>query len=258
MNNLTPLDVWIDEFKQQISLAESIWKSDIPGHERIAFLLLDNSIEFMSKCYLKVIRNLVGTKKRHKISSNDWEEISRYFGYLMDTMKQRSPIPSQTIESIKAYHTVRNDLYHTSIPMAVTKSQFRDELKNTVEVFESLFRTKYESELIDVPAVLHKRPSLEDAISVVTGNQYVRVDIPDDWFLSQCIRVIIHGYTSLLGLLPTYEQIEHTLAISNRPTPKHKIRQGIRNLKYRGHIREQTEGEYSLTSEGRSAAEEHR
>ncbi|MFO7837786.1 MAG: hypothetical protein R6V83_14175 [Candidatus Thorarchaeota archaeon] len=173
-------------------------------------------------------------------------------------MKKHSPIPPKTIESIKAYHQVRNDLYHTSIPMAVTKSQFRDELKNAIEVFEILFNAKCESSIIDVPAVLHKRPSLQDAISVVTGDQYVRVDIPDNWSLSQCIRVIIYGYTSSLGLLPTYQQIEQALAISNRPTPKDKIRQGNHNLKYRGHIKEPTEGKYSLTSEGKSAAEERR
>lgn len=258
MNNLTHLDVWIDEFEQQISLAESVWKSDILGHERIAFILLDNSIEFMSKCYLKVIRNLVGTRNNHKISPNKWENISRYFGYLMDTMKQHSPIPHQTIDSIKTYHKVRNDLYHTSYPMAVTENQFRDELKNVIEVLECLFNTAYESRIIDVAAVLHKRPSLDDVISVVKEDQYIRVDISDSWSLSQIIRVIIHGYTSSLGVLPTYGQIEHTLAISNKPTEDKKIRQAISNLKHRGHIKEHGGGNYSMTTTGKNTTEKLR
>lgn len=239
---------WVEEFRYQISLAESIWKSSIQGKGRIAFVLLDNVIEFMSKCYLKVVKRIVGTGK-NKISPNQWHDTSRYFDQLISTMRNHSPLPSNILDSIEQYHLVRNDLYHTSSPMEVPYSQFKEELKNTIVTFEVLFGEVYSSSFIDIDAAIHEKPTLEDLIEIV-GSQHIRVNFTESWPLSQWIRIIIHGYTKFLGDTPDYRQIEHSLAISNQATSESRIRAALRKLKFDGDINENSDGLYSLTNQG--------
>lgn len=245
---------WTDEFQFQISLAESIWKSNLLGKERIAFVLLDNIIEFMCKAYLKVALDLVGKSKHHKITLNDWDDISRYFDKLIACMKQFSPIPKSILDSVEIYHQVRNDLYHTSMPMAVTPAQFKDELKNAISVLEILYKLTYSSSAIDVDFELHGKPSLDEIVSVVGSGQSVRISHNADWPLAQWVRVAVYGYASLLGRTPNVNEIQHTLTISHQPTDDAKVRQCLYKLKYDDEVEEVKDGTYSLTKIGFQAA----
>ena len=244
------VEPWVAEFGFQISLAESIWKSCILGKERIAFILLDNVIEFMSKCYLMVVQKLVGKRKKNKITLDEWDDISRYFGELMATMRVHSPIQHSTIDSIETHHDARNILYHTSMPMAVTGAQFKIELKNAIEVFQVLYDKPYKSILIDVDATLHGKPVLEDVINIVGKNEFVRIQFLGNWSLKQWIRVIIHGYVSTLGITPSIDQIQHSLAISNQAEERSQIDQALRNLKHDNDVKKVGSGLYSLTKDG--------
>jgi len=239
----------IEEFESQINLAENIWRTNLPGKERVSFVLLDNVIEFMSKYYLKVVRKLVG-KGKNKISPNDWDDISRFFPRLVNVMKNHSPIPHPTLDIIKSNHDMRNDLYHASVPMAVNRSLFLSELRCAIEAFETLYRKRFNSSVIDVDSILRGKPVLETLLTVVGSDQYIRVDYSETWPLMQWIRVIIHGYISLLGVTPGIDQMMHSLAISNQPTDDKKVRQSIHKLKFDGDVKEASPGLYSLTQEG--------
>lgn len=239
---------WVEEFRYQISLAENTWKSSIDGKGRIAFVLLDNVIEFMSKCYLKVVRGLVGKGKK-QINPTKWFDISRHFDELIGAMRIHSPIPPSTLDSVEQNHLNRNDLYHTSTPMEVPPKLFATELGNAIEIFETLFNESFTSSIIDVDSVFHGKPALETLFSTV-GGQHVRVDYRGSWALSQWIRVIIYGYVRL-GITPIYDQIEHSLAISNQATEESKIRGALRKLRFDHDISENTSSEtYSLTEDG--------
>ena len=252
------MDPWTKEFQFQISLAESIWKSTLLGKERIAFILLDNIIEFMCKTYLKVARGLVGKSKLHKITLNDWDDISRHFDNLIASMKQHSQITGSVLDSIEMYHQVRNDLYHTSMPMAVTPEQFKDELKNAIAVFEILYQLAYSSSIIDVESQLHGKPSLDEIVTVVGDGQSIRINHGGDWPLAQWIRVAIYGHVALLGNTPSMQKIQHTLAISNQPTRELKVRQCLHKLRHDKDVEKLADGTYSLTKNGAETVKRNR
>ena len=252
------LKPWTEEFRFQISLAENVWDSKMPGKERIAFVLLDNVIEFMCKCYLKVAKRLVGTGAKKPIDPNKWEKISYRHPELIKAMRTHSSIPPVTLDSIEEYHRVRNDLYHTSQPMSVAPSFFKEELRNTVDTLYVLFGEKYQTIVMDLADLLDDRPQLENLVKIAGPENAVRVDYEGEWSLSQWVKVVIYGHAIKLGNNPTFQQILHSLQISHRTPPKQVLQQCLRNLRKSKQVTKTTTDTFSLNPKGRKLMEKNR
>lgn len=203
------IDPWLSEFKELIDLSVTLFGGKHESGSRIAVVLLDNCVEFMYKAYLRIVKQVVGTKKKHRITPNEWEsETSRRFDKLAKAIETHSKLPKDLIDDSLLYHSIRNELYHTDTPMKTSDKVFREQLNLVLEILDGLFEIDYSQSRIATLTITEKHPILKAAIS--------QVDLLEEDFvleIKNAKRMNKHYWRRVSGVWKIHSDIEAPMRI---------------------------------------------
>lgn len=107
------MPIWLDDLVEQIATSMVLAESGTETGGRLAFIIVDNAVEFLLKAYVESETQLVGHNR--VISKQDWERKKESFPQVLQFVYSQFTI-SVPESDIVSWHNVRNKLYHEGKP----------------------------------------------------------------------------------------------------------------------------------------------
>lgn len=243
------MEIWLEDVAEQLGLARIFRDSNTISGNRLAMILVDNVVEFV----IKVRGEAIIPGQGKVLSRKEWEEEKRHFEKLVALVLPRTPITSLQ-QQILDYHSLRNSLYHSTVPLSVDPSKI-DGYSNVARDFlakvfnfapsEEEWENRVKSAQAKLLPSSHKTSLVffskaEDGVVKFETSSAVKD--------SEAIRLVMHGFMSNFGRAPTFEELSKSLNYSGHSIKKSNLKVQISRLRKRGRVERR---EYSLTSNGR-------
>jgi hypothetical protein len=209
---------WTEDAIEQIATAELLNAANTSTGERLAFIICDNAVEYMMIAYTEMEKHLVHTK----IKPPQWEQAKRSFHSLLAfTVAQESKLTTHQGD-IQSFHNTRNDLYHTGTPLTVKSAHVSKYLaiaKETVEILfgEKLSQGDWEKKVASLNHALAAKAgkAIKAAVTIEAKNGFVQVETSATLTTPEILCVVIEAFNSKMGMPPTLEQLQTSLALSH-------------------------------------------
>ena len=128
---------WVKDFYRAVGYALFLAKQENDTSLRQGYILLDNAVEQFLKSYLRIIKN-IKKFERDKVHFDDIIKIAR------NNIENSTDILDRIIE----FHETRNNLYHSSVYLSISKSRFLDYLDNVFSLCKLM-------EFADIPGIVY-------------------------------------------------------------------------------------------------------
>jgi hypothetical protein len=212
------MKVWTEDAIEQIATAELLNAANTSTGERLAFIICDNAIEYMMIAYTEVEKHLVHTV----ITPKQWESTKMQFHLLLaHTVAQESKFAKHQGD-IQSFHDTRNQLYHTGKPVTVkpaTVDKYLTIAKEAVEILfgEKISKEDWEKKVATLNQALAGKAgkTIKAAVTIEAKSGAVQVETHAQLKLPEILCVVIEAFNSTLGVPPTLEQLETSLALSH-------------------------------------------
>lgn len=209
---------WTREIIEQICTGEIILEGNLESGNRLALIVIDNAVEFALKHY--AARNTSFTQLR----SNEafYQIISKI---------ENDNITIDEAKDIRAYHGIRNTLYHEGKLITVKSSVVTEYAKLAKVVLAQVLdyklddkgwkteRSKVRELLLDSKDEGGVLESVHYETKEIDGIQAIKMTIYSETTTFNEILLVINGFNSNYGREPSRLELETSFAISNVVVP---------------------------------------
>jgi len=215
---------WLTEIIDQIALGEFIARSKVSCGQRFGLIAVDNAVEFMLKAYVEVDKQLVGG---HKVAvggltKKDWELKRDKFPVLLSYVVSLEPNLLSLEDEINRYHTFRNNLYHTGIPVTTRTTmvvKYAELARNVLQVLSKIALTSQEWDAIVAEVgsslISDSAPSsIKLEVDYETVDGVVKLTTSASLTNRDAIALCLHGYSKLVGTPPSRPDLIKSLTRS--------------------------------------------
>lgn len=210
---------WVEDAIEQIATAEVLNAAGTSTGERLAYIVCDNSVEFMMIAYTEMQTNLAGTR----ITKKDWESAKGHFPTLLNHTVFYVPGINKHQNDINSNHKTRNDLYHSGKPLSVKAAHVSKYLDIAKEVVEILFGEKlslddWARHAAAVSAKIEGSGGKKIKAIVTTTvpePNVVQVETNRDLTDHDRICIVLDAYLTKIGHEPDLDQLERSLVRSH-------------------------------------------
>ena len=108
---------WVKDFYRAVGYALFLAKQENDTSLRQGYILLDNAVEQFLKSYLRIIKNI-----------EKFESDKVNFKYIIKIARNNIGNSEDILDRIIECHNTRNNLYHSSVYLSISKSSFSDYL----------------------------------------------------------------------------------------------------------------------------------
>lgn len=252
------MEPWLGDVIEQLAVAQILSKARFDAGKRLAFILIDNAIEFMMKAYGdtrlvdQVLANPPDTalagKKLHK---GRWEDVKnkRDFNLIMDWVLPNSPT-SITSNKINPYHDTRNTLYHKALPLTVDPTKVSEYLNISKQLYSDLFgvtfkENEWKARIASVRNALLGEETFKPVFFSRTDG-LVRVESAIPLQNTQAIMLAMYGFSRQAGRTPTLDELRKVLNYSGYSVEQ--LSSQIKQLRNQSLVMKTS---YGLTPKGR-------
>ncbi len=241
------MDPWVEHVVEQLCIADILASSKAVTGRRLAFVLVDNCVEYMLKAFgdTKLVGQVVKSCPNpaqigNQLSMTKWKSIKdeRNFGLLLDWILP-NVTTSLTTGTINPYHDTRNALYHQSSPLSVEQKQFEDYLGLAKQALACLFAVSF-----DEKGWKMRRQNVENSLLRGQQPRMVLFSTTEDGLVkieanvvlknTEAIQAAVHGLGKKLGRPPAMDELEKALNYSGYHVDQ--LESQVRQLKKRGVI----------------------
>lgn len=210
---------WVEDAIEQIATAEVLNAAGTSTGERLAYIVCDNSVEFMMIAYTEMQTNLVGTK----ITKKEWETAKNQFPSLLNHTVSHVSGMNKHQSDINSNHKTRNDLYHSGKPLSVKAahvSKYLDIAKEVVELLfgEKLLPDNWAKHAAAVSAKIEGSggKKIKAIVTITTPEaDVVQVETNRDLTDHDRICTVLDSYMTKIGHEPNLDQLERSLVRSH-------------------------------------------
>lgn len=232
--------IWLDDLVEQIATSMVLTECGTETGKRLAFIIVDNAVEFLMKAFVESEARIVGHGK--PISKKDWENKKHYFEQVLDVVYGHFTITASRTD-ILAYHDVRNDLYHQGKPLSANSTAISSYTTLLKIMLKDLHGFDMKSDdwikraLLVSKKIAHEETiSSKKVIKYVNQNGLLRFETDLDLKDTLAICHAIYEYSIHNGREPNIDDIELILAMSGHPLERNVIQKRISHLRNNGKL----------------------
>ena len=227
--------IWLDDLLEQIATSMALADSGNPTGKRLAFIIVDNAVEYLMKAYVENETQLIGSGKA--IKKTDWDDLKENFKRLIAFVFKQFPSTTASQTDIQSYHDVRNSLYHEAKPISVEAK----EVSKYIEQFKTLLNDlqkfkmsddQWHKKAYDVSRMIARKEAQTKIVikySIENGLARFRTDAPlKD---TEALMHGLHTFANYMGLEPTITDLERLLVMSGHPIEQSVIMKRLNHLK---------------------------
>lgn len=209
---------WTEDAIEQIATAELLNAANTSTGERLALVICDNAVEYMMIAYTEMEKHLVHTT----IKPQQWDQTKRGFHSLLAFTVGQEVKLAKHQGDIQSFHATRNNLYHTGTPVTVKSAHVSKYLTIAKEGVEALFGEKlskedWEKKVATLNQALAGKAgkTIKAAVTIEVKNGAVQVETNAQLKLLETLCVVTEAFNYKVGVPPTFEQLETSLALSH-------------------------------------------
>ena len=209
------MEPWLGDVIEQLGAAQILSKARFDAGKRLAFILIDNAIEFMLKAYgdIRLVDHILPnppdpTLVGRKLHKGQWESVKNNFNIIMDWVLPNSPT-SVSSSKISPYHDMRNTLYHKALPLTVDLTKVNEYLEVSKQLFRDLFgvalkENEWKARIASISNALLREEIFKPVFFSKT-NGHVRVESAIPLQNTQAILLAMYGLQGKLGERPHWK-----------------------------------------------------
>jgi len=253
------VDPWLEHVVEQLCIADTLASSKAITGRRLAFILVDNSVEYMLKAFgdTKLVGQVVKSCPNpaqigKQLNMTEWKKVKdqRNFSLLLDWILP-NVTTSLTTGTINPYHDTRNALYHQSSPLSVEQKQFEDYLGLARQALADLFTVSFDEKgwkmrRQNVENSLFRGQQPRMVLFSTTEDSLAKIETNVVLKNTEAIQVSIHGLGKKLGRPPIMDELEKSLNYSGYHVDQ--LESQVSQLRKRGVI---TKAKLALKPSGR-------
>ena len=226
--------IWLDDLLEQVATATVLADSKTETGKRLAFIIVDNAVEFLMKGYVESESQLVGFGR--PITRADWENKKKYFEQVLDVVFGNFTVTASRTD-ILSYHDVRNKLYHEGKPLSVSPNTISKYINQLLTLLNDLHHYRltddqWRKKAYDVSQMIAQKEAQTKTVitySNVNGQTRFKTDVT--MMDTEAIMHAIHAYSHYFGSGPSLDEIELILNRSSQAIEKSVINKRLDHLK---------------------------
>lgn len=242
------MEVWLKEIIDQMVLGELPASTSISCGTRFALIAMDNAMEYMLIAYITLVRQVIGGQGPEHITLKEWNEISRAFDRLLGRVVKLCPELADEQAEILRKHSLRNDLYHSGLPITVNPSHVRHYLDTGKTALRKLFAItltdeEWAARVASLGRALESgKPPAPAALSVI----YESIDDGSICFTTpgtpthhQAIGIVLTGLAKRGNISPDYATVLTSLQRSGLALSYHAFTSRIAEMRRKGWLQKE-------------------
>jgi hypothetical protein len=247
---------WLEDAIEQIALGEHLASSSLGCGPRFGLIAVDNSVEFMLKAYVELYKQLIGGHKPGGVTKKDWEEIKRQFPTLLSFVAGLEPKIVPLESDVSRFHDLRNDLYHSGLPLTTNPTRVGRYSKLARQLLEALYGVSYSA--TEWGVIVSKVGSSLAGEATSNGIRHqvtyelvegqVKFTTSGSPTVQEAIALCLYGYGVLTGAPPSRPSIIQSLARSGHPISQVILNARLHDMKNQALLRS---NELTLSAKGK-------
>jgi hypothetical protein len=231
---------WKEDIIEQLAISQYILQSKVDTAERLSMIIVDNAVEFLLKAYVEVEINGIGSESGKIIKRKDWEtNIRPSFDKLLNfVLKLKTNNADET--KILEYHRIRNNLYHTGLPMSVKENKINAYVKQCQILLSDLIgitlsESGWQSQIKQIDKeIREKRGKINKPLVRYDCTQTLpKFIIHEKINDTDAVMFAIDCFTSTEGNPPTLKELERILTMSKHRLDQKTIGKNLSHLRKR-------------------------